>query len=403
MKILVINCGSSTLKFQLVNPLSKAVAAKGLCERIGIEGSRIVCQTEEGGKTAAEIPMRDHKQAFAAVIAALTDKETGVVKDLMEIGAVGHRVVHGGERFSGATLIDEQVKKQIAACSELAPLHNPANLTGIEASQALMPDTPMAAVFDTAFHQTMPAEAYLYAIPYRYYRDYSIRKYGFHGTSHSYVAGRAAKLLGKSAADMKLIICHLGNGASVSAVKNGVCIDTSMGLTPLEGLIMGTRSGDIDPAVIQFISNKEKRSVDEVLDILNKESGVLGLSEDFSPDFRDLEDGYLKGKDNCVRALDAYALRVLKYIGAYLAELDGTDAICFTAGVGENSPFIRELICKRLNFLGIELEDEANHKRGQEIVISKPGNGPKLLVIPTNEELAIAMETYRLTAGGTDE
>lgn len=396
MNILVINCGSSSLKFQLIDSQSEKLIAKGLCERIAIEGSRLVYTPAGGEKQITEASMKDHKEAISLVLKALTDDKTGVVKSLQEIGAVGHRLVHGGEHFAKATLITAEVKKAIQDCCELAPLHNPANLIGIEACEALMPGTPMVGVFDTAFHQTMPEEAYMYAIPYHYYQDYKIRRYGFHGTSHAYVSRRAAAVLGRPYDSLKTIVCHLGNGASVSAVKYGKCIDTSMGLTPLEGLVMGTRSGDVDPAIIEFIAHKEGKSIDAIMNILNKESGVYGLSNGFSSDFRDLEDAYLVGNTDAVRALKAFTQRVIKYIGAYAAEMDGVDAICFTAGLGENSPIIRDMVCGSLSFLGITLDEEANHKRGEEIVISRPGSGTKVLVIPTNEELAIARETAEI-------
>ena len=398
MNILVINCGSSSLKFQLIDSESEKLIAKGLCERIGIDGSRLVYTPAGGKKQITEAPMSDHKEAIGLVLKALTDPESGAVKDLSEIGAVGHRIVHGGENFSKATLITDEVKKAIADCSDLAPLHNPANLIGIEACEALMPSVPMVAVFDTAFHQTMPEESYLYAIPYHYYKDYRIRRYGFHGTSHEYVSGRAAAALGRPIGELKIIVCHLGNGASVSAVKYGKCVDTSMGLTPLEGLVMGTRSGDIDPAIVEFIANKEGKSVSEILRILNKESGVYGVSDGFSSDFRDLEDAYEKGDENAKRAMEVFIHSVVKYIGAYTAEMSGVDAICFTAGVGENSPIIRDRILKHLAYMNITIDEVANHKRGEEIVITTPGPGPKVLVIPTNEELSIARQTYAIVA-----
>lgn len=398
MNILVINCGSSSLKFQLIDAQTEKLTAKGLCERIGINGSQISFSPAGREKIKREVPMADHKEAIRLVLEALTDEKTGVVKSLSEIGAVGHRIVHGGENFAKATVITPEVKKAIADCSDLAPLHNPANLIGIEACETLMPGVPMAAVFDTAFHQTMPEEAYLYAIPYRYYEAYKIRRYGFHGTSHEYVSKRTAEVLGKAYEDLKLIVCHLGNGASVSAVKNGICVDTSMGLTPLEGLIMGTRSGDIDPAVIEFIAHKEGKSIEEITSMLNKESGVLGLSDGFASDFRDLEEAYEAGNNPAAtRALRAFALRTAKYIGAYAAAMNGVDAICFTAGVGENSPILRDMICGGyLGYLGIELDEEANHKRGMDIVITTPASATKVLVIPTNEELSIARQTYAL-------
>lgn len=396
MNILVINCGSSSLKFQLINSESEEVIAKGLCERIGIEGSCLVYTPQGGEKQKTESPMADHTAAIKMVLDALTDEKTSVVKDLAEIGAVGHRIVHGGENFSQATIIDDEVIKAIEDCNDLAPLHNPANLIGIQACRALMPNTPMVCVFDTAFHQTMPEKAYLYGIPYEYYEKYKIRRYGFHGTSHSYVSKRAAQVLGAKYEDLKLIVCHLGNGASVSAVKNGECVDTSMGLTPLEGLIMGTRSGDLDPAIIEFLCHKENKSVDEVLNILNKKSGVLGMSKNLSSDFRDLEDAYLAGDENAVRTMDAFCYRVAKYIGAYTAAMNGVDAICFTAGLGENSPFVRDKVCEYLGYLGVELDEEQNHKRGEDLIITTPRSRTKVLAIPTNEELAIARETAAL-------
>ena len=396
MNILVINCGSSSLKFQLIDAVTEKLIAKGLCERIGIEGSQLVYQPAGKDKLKTVTPMEDHTQAIKLVLEALTDKENGVVKDLSEIGAVGHRIVHGGEKFATSTLITEEVIAAITECNELAPLHNPANLIGIAACKELMPDTPMVAVFDTAFHQTMPQEAYLYGIPYEYYEKYKIRRYGFHGTSHSYVSKKAAEVLEQKYEDLKLIVCHLGNGASVSAVQIGKCIDTSMGLTPLEGLIMGTRSGDIDPAIIEFLAHKEGKSIDEIMTLLNKKSGVLGLSDNFSSDFRDLEDAYLEGQEASVRTMEAFAYRVAKYIGAYVAAMNGVDGICFTAGLGENSPLIRNLICKRLGYLGITLDEEQNGKRGEDLVITTPDSKTKVLVIPTNEELAIARETYAI-------
>lgn len=396
MNILIINCGSSSLKFQLIDAESEKLIAKGLCERIGIEGSQLVYQKTGEEKQKTVTPMPDHTRAIELVLGALTDKEHGVVKSLDEIGAIGHRIVHGGEKFAASTIITEEVIEAIRECNELAPLHNPANLIGIDACQKLMPGTPMVAVFDTAFHQTMPEEAYLYGIPYAYYRNYKVRRYGFHGTSHSYVSKKAAEVLGQKYEDLKIIVCHLGNGASVSAVSHGKCIDTSMGLTPLEGLIMGTRSGDIDPAIMEFIAHKEDKSIDEIMEILNKKSGVLGLSDNFSSDFRDLEDAYLERKEEGVRAMKAFAYRVAKYIGAYVAALNGADAICFTAGLGENSPIVRNLVCEHLGYLGITLDQEQNNKRGEDLVISVPGAKTKVLVIPTNEELAIARETYAL-------
>lgn len=396
MNILVINCGSSSLKFQLIDAQTESLIAKGLCERIGIDGSQLVYQKTGCEKEKTVIPMPDHTKAIELVLEALTNDKTGVVKSLAQIGAVGHRIVHGGEQFSASTIITDEVVKAIEDCNELAPLHNPANLIGIDACQKLMPDTPMVAVFDTAFHQTMPQEAYFYGLPYEYYEKYKVRRYGFHGTSHSYVSHKAAQVLGQTYENLRIIVCHLGNGASVSAVKNGKCIDTSMGLTPLEGLIMGTRSGDIDPAILGFLARKENKTIEEVIDILNKESGVLGLSGHFSSDFRDLEDAYLEGKEESVRAMKAFAYRVVKYIGAYTAAMNGVDVICFTAGLGENSPLVRNMVCERLGYLGIALDQEQNSKRGEDVVISTLDSKTKVLVIPTNEELAIARETYNL-------
>ncbi|MCM1057679.1 MAG: acetate kinase [Firmicutes bacterium] len=396
MKVLVINCGSSSLKFQLIDSESESCLAKGLCERIGIEGSMITYAPEGGEKERQVTPMPDHTEAIRLVLEALTDPETGVVKSLDEIGAVGHRVVHGGEKFAQSVVIDDQVMKAIEECNDLAPLHNPANLIGINACKALMPKTPMVAVFDTAFHQTMPEEAYMYGLPYEYYKKYKIRRYGFHGTSHSYVSKRAAEVLGMSYDNLKIVVCHLGNGASVSAVKQGRCVDTSMGLTPLQGLIMGTRSGDIDPAIIEFLAHKENMSIDEIMNVLNKKSGVLGLSDNLSSDFRDLEEGYHKGDENAIRAMRTFCYNVAKYIGAYAAAMNGVDVICFTAGVGENASLVRTFICEYLGYLGVKIDQEANGKRGEDTVISTVDSKTTVMVIPTNEELAIARETVGL-------
>ncbi len=396
MKILVINCGSSSLKFQLIDSETEAVAAKGICERIGMEGSKLIYTPAGGEKQETEAPMEDHKKAVSLVIDALTDKETGVLSSLSEIDAVGHRLVHGGEKFASSTLISEEVIAAITECNDLAPLHNPANLIGINACQELMPGVPQAGVFDTAFHQTMPEKAYLYGIPYEYYEKYRIRRYGFHGTSHSYVSKRAAKMLGKAYEEAKIIVCHLGNGASVSAVKNGKCVDTSMGLTPLEGLMMGTRSGDIDPAIIEFLAHKEGKSIDEVMSVLNKKSGMYGLSGYLSSDSRDLHAASDEGKPEGIRTIKTYCYRVAKYIGAYVAAMNGVDAICFTAGIGENSPETREEVCEYLGYLGIAVDAEQNKKRGEDVVISTADSRVKVMVIPTNEELAIARETAAL-------
>ena len=396
MNILVINCGSSSLKFQLIDSETEKCIAKGLCERIGIEGSRITYTPDGGEKEQTVTPMPDHTEAIRLVLEALTNEKTGVVKSLDEIGAVGHRIVHGGEKFAASTIITDDVMKAIEECNDLAPLHNPENLIGINACKKLMPATPMVAVFDTAFHQTMPEEAYMYGLPYEYYEKYKIRRYGFHGTSHSYVSRKAAEVLGKKYEDLKIIVCHLGNGASVSAVKNGKCVDTSMGLTPLEGLIMGTRSGDIDPAIMEFIAHKEGKNIDEIMTVLNKKSGVYGLSNNLSSDFRDLEDGYNRGDEHCIRTMNTYCYRVAKYIGSYVAAMNGVDVICFTAGIGENAPLVRSLVCEHLGFLGVSIDEDANHKRGEEIAISTPDSKTTVMVIPTNEELAIARETVSL-------
>ena len=390
MNILVINCGSSSLKYQLINSDTEAVLAKGLCERIGIEGSQITYQPAGGDKEVTVSPMPTHTQAIQLVLDALTNEKNGVIKSLKEVGAVGHRVVHGGEKFTSSTLLTEDAIKAIEECNDLAPLHNPANLIGIRACQELMPGVPMVAVFDTAFHQTMPEEAYLYGLPYEYYENYKVRRYGFHGTSHSFVSKKAAEVAGKPYEDLKIIVCHLGNGASLSAVKNGKSVDTSMGLTPLEGLIMGTRSGDMDPAIMEYIAKKENLDIAGVMNVLNKKSGVLGLSG-VSSDFR-----AAAGNDRAEKALKAYNYRVVKYIGAYVAAMDGVDVIAFTAGLGENGKSTRKAICDHLSYLGIKIDDEANSIRGKDVVISTPDSKVQVMVIPTNEELAIARETLAL-------
>ena len=395
MNVLVINCGSSSLKYQVINSDTEQVLAKGLCERIGIDG-RLVYTPAGGEKEISNLDMPTHKQAIQYVIDALTNEKTGVIKSLDEIGAVGHRLVHGGEKFACSTLITEDVIKAVEECSDLAPLHNPANLIGVRACQELMPDTPMAGVFDTAFHQTMPLEAYMYGIPYEYYEKYKIRKYGFHGTSHSFVSKRTAELLGKPIEDLKIIVCHLGNGSSVCAVNGGKSVDTSMGLSPLEGLIMGTRSGDIDPSVMEFICKKENMDINGIMDVLNKKSGVQGLSG-VSSDFRDLQAGAADGNKRCEMAVDVFCYRVLKYIGAYVAAMNGVDAIAFTAGLGENDEIVRRKIVSRLGYLGITLDEEANENgRGKEITISTPDSKVPVWIVPTNEELAIARETVAL-------
>lgn len=394
MKVLVINCGSSSLKFQLIDAETESLLFKGLCERIGAEGSEISFTATGKDKITRETPMPNHKTAVSLVLNALT--ESGVVKSLSEIDAVGHRIVHGGEKFTESVIIDEEVIKAIEDVSDLAPLHNPANIIGIRACQELMPGTPMVAVFDTAFHQTMPEEAFLYGLPYEYYAKYKIRRYGFHGTSHSYVSHKVAELEGKPYESLKTIVCHLGNGASISAVKNGQCVDTSMGLTPLEGLIMGTRCGSIDPSVIETLEKKTGLNTNAIMKVLNKESGVFGLSEDISSDFRDLTDGYQNNVPGAMRAVNSFCYQVLKYIGSYTAVMGGVDCIAFTAGVGENSNFVRKLIIDRLGFLNATLDEEANKIHGEEKLISTPESGVKIYVIPTNEELAIARDTYAL-------
>ena len=395
MNVLVINCGSSSLKFQLINSDTEEVLAKGLCERIGIDG-RLTYQPAGGEKEKTDLAMPTHEEAIQYVINALTNEKTGVVKSLDEIGAVGHRVVHGGEKFASSAIITEEMKKAVEECNELAPLHNPANLIGIAACEKLMPGTPMVGVFDTAFHQTMPQKAYMYGLPYEYYEKYKVRRYGFHGTSHSFVSKRAAEILGVPYDQTKTIVCHLGNGSSVTAVLNGKSIDTSMGLTPLEGLVMGTRSGDIDPAILEFIAKKENLDIDGLMDVVNKKSGVYGLSGNLSSDFRDLWDAADAGNEKAKVALEVFAYRVAKYVGAYVAAMNGVDNIVFTAGIGENDHGVRELVLGYLGYLGIEIDEEANNTRGQEIMISKPGSKVNVLVIPTNEELAIARETVAL-------
>ncbi|MDO4311773.1 MAG: acetate kinase [Eubacteriales bacterium] len=394
MNVLVINCGSSSLKFQLINSDSEQVLAKGLCERIGIDG-RLTYQPAGGEKSVSDKAMPTHTEAIQFVIDALTDAETGVVKSLDEIGAVGHRVVHGGEKFTKSVVITDEVKAAIEECNDLAPLHNPANLIGINACQSLMPETPMVAVFDTAFHQTMPEKAYMYGLPYEYYDKYKVRRYGFHGTSHSFVSKRAAELAGRPYDQVKTIVCHLGNGASICAVENGKSVDTSMGLTPLEGLVMGTRSGDIDPAIMEFIAKKEGLDIAGLMNVLNKKSGVEGISG-VSSDFRDLDNAAAEGNKQAQIALDVFAYRVAKYVGAYTAAMNGVDVIAFTAGIGENAPNVRASVCECLGYLGIEIDEEANGKRGQEITISTPDSKVKVMVVPTNEELAIARDTVAL-------
>ena len=396
MKILVLNCGSSSLKYQLIDMENEAVLCIGLVERIGIEGS-ILTQKKDGveGKYVKEQPMKDHQDAIKLVLEGVLDPTYGGVKEMTEINAVGHRVVHGGEKFASSVIVTEEVEEAIKKCSELAPLHNPANLMGIDAIKAIIPGVPNVAVFDTAFHQTMPASSYLYGLPHRLYDDYGVRRYGFHGTSHKYVSQRAAAMLGKDIADLKIITCHLGNGASIAAVDGGKVVDTSMGLTPLEGLIMGTRCGDIDPAIIPFIMKKENLDADGVDKLMNKESGVYGMTG-ISSDFRDIAAAAAEGNQKAIDALDAYHKRVKKYIGAYAAEMNGVDAIVFTAGLGENGIEDRLAIASNLEVLGVKMDAEANNVRGKETVISTADSKVKVLLIPTNEELMIARDTLEL-------
>lgn len=393
MKILVVNCGSSSLKFQLINSETEEVSASGLCERIGLDGS--VTYKANGEKYEEEIDLPDHGVAIKKVLDLLLDTKIGVLKSLEEINAVGHRLVHGGEKFSSSVVITEEVIKEIESCNDLAPLHNPANILGVRACQKVMPGVPNVAVFDTAFHQTMPKKAYLYGLPKEYYEKYGVRRYGFHGTSHSFVSNRLAELAGLDKENSKMIICHIGSGASISAVKNGKSIDTSMGMTPLEGLVMGTRSGDMDPAIIEYICDKENISVSEMLNVLNKESGALGLSG-ISNDYRDLVEAMNNGDENAKNALEVVVYRIVKYIGAYFVALGGVDAIALTAGAGENNLEMREMILNSLGALGVVANPEANTVRGKEILLTKPESKVPVWVVPTNEELAIARETAKL-------
>lgn len=396
MKILVINSGSSSIKYQLLDMTNESVLAKGLVERIGIEGSRIIHRVDEK-KQIIEKPIKNHEDGLKDVLILLTSDEYKVISSLNEINAVGHRVVHGGERFSSSVIIDKESLDTIEMMSFLAPLHNPANVMGIKAAMDLLPNVPEVAVFDTSFHQTMPKTSYLYAIPYEYYERYKIRRYGFHGTSHKYVSRRAAEIIGKDVKSLKIITAHIGNGASIAAVKYGESIDTSMGFTPLEGLVMGTRSGDLDPAVVSFLAQEEAITAKEVVDILNKKSGVYGLTKGFSSDMRDIEDNALEGDKTCRLALDIYEYRIAKYIGAYAAAMNGVDVLVFTAGVGENSPVTREEICENyLSYLGIKIDKEKNDFKGLERIISTPDSKVTVIVVPTNEELMIARETKEL-------
>ena len=395
MNVLVVNCGSSSLKFQLINSETEAVAAKGLCERIGLDG-RLVYQPTGGEKETTEASMPTHTEAIKMVLDALVNPKTGVLKSLDEVEAIGHRVLHGGAKISDSCIIDDEVISVIEECCDLGPLHNPANLMGIRACMELMPGKPNVAVFDTAFHQTMPEKAYMYAIPYEYYEKYKVRKYGFHGTSHRFVSKETIKFLGLDPDNSKVIVAHLGNGSSISAVVNGKCVDTSMGLTPLEGLVMGTRSGDLDPAVLDFICKKENIDVTEMVNILNKKSGLMGLSKGLSSDFRDLNEAREQGNEDAKRAVDCLCYRIIKYIGSYAAAMNGVDAIAFTAGVGENDKATRKKVCEYLGYLGVKIDDAANDVRGKRTVISAPDSKVKVMLIPTNEELAIARETLLL-------
>ena len=394
MNVLVINCGSSSLKYQLINSDTEDVLAKGLCERIGIDG-RLVYQKAGCDKEITEAAMPTHKEAIQMVLDALVNDKTGAIKSLSEVNAVGHRIVQGGEKIASSVVITDEVLEAVAQCNDLAPLHNPANLIGINACKELMPGVPMVAVFDTAFHQTMPEKAYLYGLPYEYYENYKVRRYGFHGTSHSFVSKETARFLGMDLENSKIIVCHLGNGASISAVKDGKCVDTSMGLTPLEGLVMGTRSGDIDPAIMEYIAKKEDLDIAGVMNVLNKKSGLEGISG-LASDFRDLTAGAKEGNKRAIAAIEVFCYRVAKYVGSYVAAMNGVDAIAFTAGIGENVGLVREKICSYLGYLGITLDAEANAKSGDNCVISAADSKVKVAVIPTNEELAICRETVAL-------
>ncbi|QOR36081.1 acetate kinase [Clostridium sp. 'deep sea'] len=395
MKILVINCGSSSLKYQVFNMDQEQALAAGNVEKIGSEGSFIKYKSHTGYKSQTEHEIKDHSDAIKLVFEVLTDKENGVIADVSEIDAVGHRVVHAGEKYASSVLITDEVKKALRECIELAPLHNPPNITGIEACEKLMPNAKHIGVFDTAFHQTMPEMTYLYGVPYEYYEKYGVRRYGFHGTSHKYVTQRAAAMLGKDIKDVNIITCHLGNGASVTAVKNGQSYDTSMGFTPLEGLIMGTRCGDMDPAIVPFLMDKEGLNTDEINKVINKKSGVLGVSG-VSNDFRVLEEAANEGNEKAKVALDMFAYRVRKYVGSYAAAINGAEAIVFTAGIGENSATIRKMVCDGLTYLGVDIDPQLNGKRGEELDISTATAKVKVLVIPTNEELMIARDTKEI-------
>ena len=395
MNVLVINCGSSSLKYQLINSESEAVLAKGLCERIGIDG-RLVYQKAGLDKEITEAPMPTHKEAIQLVLDALTNEKTGALGSLKEVEAIGHRVVHGGEKFAKSVVIDDEVIAAVEECNDLAPLHNPANLIGIRVCSELMPGVPQVAVFDTAFHQTMPAKAYLYGLPIEFYDKYKVRRYGFHGTSHSFVSKRAIEFLGLDKDNSKVIVCHLGNGSSISAVVNGKCVDTTMGLTPLEGVVMGTRSGNIDPAIMEYVAKKENLDLDGMMTVLNKKSGLLGLSGGVSSDMRDLEAAAESGNKNAENAVNVLCYSITKFVGGYVAAMNGVDAIVFTAGIGENDGKVRKAVVDNLGYLGITLDEEANRKRGEDVVISTPDSKVKVAVIPTNEELMICRETVAL-------
>ena len=395
MNVLVINCGSSSLKYQLIDSETEAVLAKGLCERIGIDG-RLVYQKSGCDKEITEAAMPTHKEAIQMVLDALTNEKTGAIKSLKEVNAIGHRVVHGGEKFASSAVITDEMIKAVEECNDLAPLHNPANLIGICVCAELMPGVPQVGVFDTAFHQTMHAKAFLYGLPIDYYKNYKVRRYGFHGTSHSFVSKRAVEFLGLDKDNSKVIVCHLGNGSSISAVVNGKCIDTTMGLTPLEGVVMGTRSGDIDPAIMEYIAKKENLDIAGVMNVLNKKSGLLGLSNGLSSDFRDLNEAAQNGNEDAANAIEVLCYGIAKFVGGYVAAMNGVDAIVFTAGIGENAIPVREKIVNYFGYLGVTLDKEANGVRGEEIVISTPDSKVKVAVIPTNEELAICRETVAL-------
>ena len=394
MNVLVINCGSSSLKYQLIDSDTEAVLAKGLCERIGIDG-RLVYQKAGNDKEITEASMPTHKEAIQMVLEALTNEKTGAIKSLAEVNAIGHRIVHGGEKFASSAIITDEMIKAVEECNDLAPLHNPANLIGIRVCSELMPNVPQVGVFDTAFHQTMPAKAYLYGLPIKYYKNYKVKRYGFHGTSHSFVSKRAVEFLGLDKDNSKVIVCHLGNGSSISAVQNGKCVDTTMGLTPLEGVVMGTRSGSIDPAIVEYIAKKENLDLAGVMNVLNKKSGLQGMSG-VSSDMRDLRAAAAEGNEDAKNAIEVLCYGIAKYVGGYVAAMNGVDAIVFTAGIGENVGMIREKVCSYLGFLGVTIDAKANEAMGEEVVISGADSKVKVAVIPTNEELAICRDTVAL-------